>query len=396
MGGQKGPIEDDELSLPEAIIKFASLPEDVIKFEIFSRLPVKSLCQLGRDSEWFRSLTTHPGFLDAYHHRRRCHYILSFWSSPQWDSVFYSIEPDSGWKARATSINEATNLHYNTYAKSINGLMCISRKLDVSICQSATNETRSLPRIPPCNEVRQHSQYIYFCYDPNSERYKVLRAVSISDNVFPVTPTSYWIFTIGLDKSWRIIPDAPKLYHLRKGKSVCIDGSLYCTNFSTEEDDGVIARFDVAGEYFGMISYPEGLSSSRYSSCYIIELKGSLCVIDTGDLMKSCFMTIWIHNSKSWMESRIEFPSSWQIMVNIWQNCSFCNNSDGEIVVAVSGISTVGYCILIYNVERQKWRKMEVLGLAERTILGDFLIEEAVESPCLLSNIFSRKRKRSK
>ncbi|PIN25905.1 hypothetical protein CDL12_01318 [Handroanthus impetiginosus] len=193
MGGQKGPIEDDK----------PSLPEDIIKFEIFSRLPVKSLYQFGR--KWFHSLATHRGFLDAYHHRRRHHYILSFWSL-QWDSIFYSIEPDSGGKARATSIDEATNLHYNTYAKSINGLMCISRNLDVSICQSATNETRSLPRIPSCNRVRQHSQYIYFCYDPNSERFsKYTHSLLILKFTFRwKSPAPSGLFSILIQKQYSV------------------------------------------------------------------------------------------------------------------------------------------------------------------------------------------------
>ncbi|KAI3452949.1 hypothetical protein Pfo_009612 [Paulownia fortunei] len=361
------------------------IPEDIIFFEIFPRLPVKSLHRFRCASKFCRSLTSHPRFLDAFRSRSRRHYLLSFSSSGHWQCVFYSLNPESCGQSHAKIIDYFKNPRYYTYAKFINGFMCLVRGDKVFVCNGGTNEKFLLPQLWSHSKLERH--FVYFCYDPETDKYKVLRTTSVRIDVngnLIVVAMRYSIFTLGVDKWWRDF-DHPELCQLGNSKSVCVNGILFSTNFSTSSnvEDGVIAAYVVGSEDFDIVTYPEGLSPLRYSSCHLIELKGIIAIADVEDF-KSCMIRLWIKvkgfGFESWIEHRIEFPSQWETIFNLSCNFSFNTNREGEIIMGSSGMSTPGCWIFCYNMETGKWRRIEIVGPDQRVILGDFFVEEYLQT----------------
>lgn len=134
--------------------------------------------------------------------------------------------------------------------------------------------------------------------------------------------------------AWRDLHH-PGLHQLGRSRSVCIDGVLYLTNFSTSNpaEGGVIAAYVVEEEYFDVVKYPTKLSPSRYGSCHLVELKRAVAVVDIDDGVKNCEMRLWVRRglglgfgSESWVERRIEFPYEWETVLRVSFNISFSNN----------------------------------------------------------------------
>ncbi|KAG8382984.1 hypothetical protein BUALT_Bualt05G0136700 [Buddleja alternifolia] len=276
---------------PAAVLdKSPPLPEEIIFYEIFARLPIKSLIRFRCVSKFCRSLTSDPHFLDAHRRLSPPRYLLSISSSRlTYPHSFHYLTPNNCVKSQQSEFIEYYRNHgYDSYAKSINGLMCLLRGNRVEIRNLVTNKEFVLPNFHS-HESKLDKHYIYFCYDPKKDMYKVLIATS---------ERRYSIFTLGMDKAWRGF-DQLGLYQLGQSKSICLDGVLYCTNFSTtrEAENGIIATFDVGSENFGVITYPEELSSSRYGSCHLIEVKGVIAIVDIEDL-KSYVIRMWIKKKR--------------------------------------------------------------------------------------------------
>ncbi|KAG8382993.1 hypothetical protein BUALT_Bualt05G0137600 [Buddleja alternifolia] len=357
------------------------LPEEIIFFEIFARLPIKSVFQFRCVSKFCRSLTSDRLFIAAQCHRSPPTYLLSYpSSSPLYQHVFHYLNPNNHSQSEIF-IEHFRDLRYDSYAKSINGLMCMLRGKQVIIRNLVTNNQFVLPYFHSHFQLGKH--YVYFCYCPKKDKYKVLVATSKRNRNLNVVSTRYSIFTLGVDEAWRGF-DHLGLYQLGQSKSVCVDGVLYCTNFSTtsEVENGIIATFDVGSEDFGVITYPEELSPLRYKLCHLIEVKGVIAIIDIDDL-ESCVIRMWIRvkslSSECWIENRVLFPSRWTKIYNVANNFSFTTNRNGEIVLASCGMSTTKCWIFVYNMGKKEWRRIEVLGLQRDVIFGDFLIEDYVE-----------------
>ncbi|KAK4423685.1 F-box protein [Sesamum alatum] len=325
------------------LILKGSLPlhEEIILFEIFSRLPVKSLCRFRLVCKFCCSLTSNPQFRAATRSRGRRRFFLSFSSALNWNCVLYSLTPGFHGVHVPEIADSLADAAYCYYIRCINGLACFVRGDIVVVCNLATDEKPILQPFPGGSCLDRHSYF--FCYDPETDKYKVLRSVSsrIHGPVNDEVAKNYKIFTVGVDIAWRDIY-WPGLYQLGKSTSVCVNGVLFCSNFSVSSRvrDGVIAAFDVRSEYFDTVKYPDGLSSSRHSSCHLIEAKGSVGIV----VLESCVIRLWIKEkgfvSGSWLEHRIEFPSQWRTDISLSYNFSFSSNSYGEMIMGSSRMST--------------------------------------------------------
>ncbi|KAG8382982.1 hypothetical protein BUALT_Bualt05G0136500 [Buddleja alternifolia] len=253
---------------PAAVFdKSPPLPEEIIFFELFARLPIKSLLRFRCVSKFCRSLTSDPHFLAAHCGLSPPRYLLSFSSSLlSYQHVFHCLNPNNCVKSQSELNEYYRNHRSDSYAKSINGLMCLLRGNKVEIRNLGTKKEFVLPHFHSQFELDKH--YVYFCHDPKTDKYKVLIATSERligvNRDFNVVSMRYSILTLGVDKAWRGF-DQPGLHQLGQSKSICVDGVLYCTNFSTtsEVENGIIATFDVGSENFSAITYPEELPPSR-------------------------------------------------------------------------------------------------------------------------------------
>ncbi|KAG8382990.1 hypothetical protein BUALT_Bualt05G0137300 [Buddleja alternifolia] len=170
------------------------LPEEIIFFEIFARLPIKSLFQFRCVSKFCRSLTSDRLFIAAQCHRSPPTYLLSYpSSSPLYQHVFHNLNPNNHSQSEIF-IEHFRDLRYDSYAKSINGLMCLLRGKQVIIRNLVTNNQFVLPYFHSHFQLGKH--YVYFCYCPKKDKYKVLVATSKRNRNLNVVSTRYSIFTL--------------------------------------------------------------------------------------------------------------------------------------------------------------------------------------------------------
>ncbi|KAG5571629.1 hypothetical protein H5410_061395 [Solanum commersonii] len=122
-----------------------------------------------------------------------------------------------------SNLNDPCFQNLNHYSESINDIVCMwSNRGDVAICNLFTREHVFLPN-PSMAKIITSSLLV-----PNSLR--------------------YWIFSIGVDKSWRkAYINIPNFFHKRK-ESVCIDGVIYFINFFGSRN---IIAFSVRDEKAG-------------------------------------------------------------------------------------------------------------------------------------------------
>ncbi|KAL6566425.1 hypothetical protein OROGR_002040 [Orobanche gracilis] len=372
-----------------------TLPDDIIFYQIFPRLPVKTLHRFRCISTFCRRLTFDRQFLTAVRHLSPASYFLSFSHSLPTDISLYSVIPPQGSTAVAHNFGNPND--HNTYAKVINGFTClVQQNHQVVVRNFATNEKITLPvfQNPPTYLDRL---FFYFCHDPASNRYKVLSTKSIGVYENPRNAVMiYSVITLG-NKSWRS-SSLSGLYQLGNSKSVCINGSLYFNKFSRSPDyngDEVLAAFAVKCEFFYAVRYPKGLSRSRYNECHLIEVKGALAIIDVEDFM-SCVIRLWIKElgfgssgECSWKEHRIVFDSRWETIYSMSLNYSFSSNRDCEIMMVSTGLtSRYGCWLFVYNMDNREWRRVEIVGVDKRSmIVGQLGVEECVETPLLLREI---------
>lgn len=153
---------------------------------------------------------------------------------------------------------------------------------DVAICNPFTKEHVFLPN--PYAETHHDGLYGFTCcslgFDPTTKKHKVWKIDVLVDTL----QVSNWIFTIGMDKSWREV-NIPNFYpqFSKRHNSVCIDGIIYCVDFQHN-----IAAFRVGDEKLirsilsPNLNMETGLSFPNYSS-KILEIKRQVALVDSSN-----------------------------------------------------------------------------------------------------------------
>ncbi|KAL3652318.1 hypothetical protein CASFOL_001999 [Castilleja foliolosa] len=292
-----------------------SIPDDVIFYEIFPRLPVKSLHRFRCIAISFRGLTSERRFLDAVRRYAPRRQLISFPRLLPLEidlyHVDFAVSPNRLGAIPATAIQDPF-INRCIYINVINGFMCRSNESrNVVIMNEATNEVSVLPNYEPPLRCEQH--YVYFVYDYHTDIYKVLRTMTFRTGTGETTlRMRYSIFTLGLQK-W-VCFDHSGLLQYGNSRSVCIDGTLYLNKFRRDSGGHIMGIYSVQNDSFSTMLYPNGLCPSKYDDCHLIELNGSLAIIDMHFVMADG-ITLWrkkkgsmLDDGASWVEQTIKFP----------------------------------------------------------------------------------------
>ncbi|KAM3199092.1 hypothetical protein P3L10_034244 [Capsicum annuum] len=112
----------------------------------------------------------------------------------------------------------------NDFLEFVNGLFCLSTLHQPPvICNPSTREITSLPNI----HVDRYSQ-CSLGYEPEEKIYKVLFVQLENTRIYSETYARNWVFTLGVDKSWKNIDNVLHFRRLKEG--VCINGVIYMLN----------------------------------------------------------------------------------------------------------------------------------------------------------------------
>ncbi|KAL3648680.1 hypothetical protein CASFOL_005083 [Castilleja foliolosa] len=295
-----------------------SMPEldnDTILYEIFPRLPVKFVHRFRCLSKAYRGITSDNRFQrNVSLYAPRCQLISIPQSLPLKIDVYYAKENVSGDGVRSIRLTSIDDRFIGgcIYITVINGIMCrVNESRNVILMNNPKNEVQVLPRYEPPSRCEQH--YLYFCYDPDTDIYKILRTMAFRKKPDLTTICMrYSIFTLG--SHTRTDFDHVLLFQYEKSRSLCIDGIMYLNKFRDVGFCHLIAMFSVQSNTLEVVCYPNGLDESRYDECHPVEVKGSLAIIDI-NFVRGDDTSMWLKQEGSDGSSWLKEKSNIQLVV---------------------------------------------------------------------------------
>ncbi|XP_070004322.1 putative F-box protein At1g32420 [Nicotiana sylvestris] len=183
---------------------------------------------------------------------------------------------------------------------STNGLVCLWNFYgDVAVLNPFTQEHIFLPCQQPL--IGRCSLGL----DPTTKKYKVIKAQWIRGGRTS-WEVRYCIYTIGVDKTWREIPDCANV--LPQYNFVYIGGVIYCVNSLSNPYS--IAAFSVEEEKFiRMILLPDGMLAKNSK---IVETKGQVALVDHRNIRGDGHISLYVVNgtgkTETWVKHIIALP----------------------------------------------------------------------------------------
>ncbi|KAM3291046.1 hypothetical protein P3S67_019335 [Capsicum chacoense] len=225
-----------------AMASSPSIPEDII-FELFSWLPVKSLMRFRCVSKYCNSLVVQPDFVNIHQCRSMTRPGGTKLLMREDDGFYTSVQ--NGTTASLSRIDglhelpDFFGLHYSLQC--VNGIFCFWRGIRFQpavICNPSTRQVKFLPKLDMGS-----SEYHYSLgFEPEE---KIFKVIFMEQHVVIEAFTRMWVFTLGLDESWR---ESENIHHLcPKKDGVCIDGVIYMLNRYRWNTINIVA-FDVKTE----------------------------------------------------------------------------------------------------------------------------------------------------
>ncbi|XP_019158828.1 PREDICTED: putative F-box protein At1g32420 [Ipomoea nil] len=370
------------------------LPQEIL-VEILSKLPAKSLVRFKCVSKFFSSLLVDHPFTDLHRNwsltlPSRMSILILYpvlWREPNFPNfnwhytINYSEENQGNLHLQANRLqyfDDNPNLFRKLYlSSSLNGLICFCRFSDrsdeIAIHNLSTRQHIPLPSNCHYDGSCKMNAFGLLGFDSGSRRYKVLKSVEFTtgDSV----SVKHWVFTLGVDKSWREIHSSP-YYHPYNcfnnhfySTSVHIDGVIYSLNSLNK--DGDIVAFDFRTENFRAIPPPPSTTmwvGPTKATSGLVKVDGRLAFVNNlkrDELNPLRYgMTIWILEEESiaWKKQYvIHFPISLEGSFNK-TNLFFASNHVGEIAVLVMLKRSVPI-LLFYNFRKRSWRKFDIYQL---------------------------------
>ncbi|XP_070034417.1 putative F-box protein At1g52490 [Nicotiana tomentosiformis] len=264
-----------------------------IVFEILKSLPIKSLIRFKCVSKSFCSLISEPLlFIEAHQNGSLAQFHASCSSLMIRKDVIQYLNLSCFGKLHSLA--------------STNGLVCLW-KFDgvVAICNPFIKEHIFLP----CQQPKEKPYGSMICcsigFDPITKKPKVFKA-HVRDY-----EARYWIFTIGVDKSWREIFDCAKSFP--GSNFVCIGGVFYFVNRLIGMPYNIDA-FSVGNEkLMRKIALPDQALTSILPP-KIAEIKGQIPVLDQkffeGDVKVRLYVLKGTDETERWVKHIIRLPSN--------------------------------------------------------------------------------------
>nr|GMC82721.1 putative F-box protein At3g52320 [Ipomoea batatas] len=376
----------------------STLPQEIL-MEILSKLPAKSLVRFRCVSKSFAALIADHDFgvlnrSFSLTLPSRAGFLISIEVQPPhpppYRRVYYTLNFSDQENPRRRGMLQANRVGFLgaepfLLSSSSDGLICVSKfNGDVDVCNVSTGQRIFLPRL-----IRYRDCALLLGYDSQSKRYKVLMSV---EKKIDRESTDYeykqWIFTVGVDRSWREIKNYDSFpfypincyrynYYSNNGvynSSVYIDSVIYSYNMETKYSEFRILHivaFDIGCESFSVITLPDEVSSQSYlflQKSALLEVGGRLAMVlihvPTLFLVDGLFylnVWTWEKSKKCWEMIIVTIPLEYWSKIICNASVRFATNHDGEIVLLC--IHSKQFFILVYNLTSEVWRKFDVSGV---------------------------------
>lgn len=337
-----------------------NIPKEIV-FEILKRVGAKSLMRFRCVSKYFCSLISESSFIEAHDKNLATQLLVhceDFNPKVRMNNFISGDEDLSNSLIQYLDEPCFRNLH--DMQSSIKGLVCLWNYTgDIAICNPFIKEHVFLPKLQPIEKVLQSISNFLFGFDPTTKKHKVLMGYMAYFEVSKVQ-MKYWIFTIGVDKSWREISDWLNICNISTMHNyVCIDGVIYLENKTRPN----IAVFSIVGDekLIRMISFPSELISpneiiSPGKVITVVEIKGQVALIVNDDFDHDIHkLSMYILNStcetETWVKHVIKLPSL------LTKKSLFTTNGEGEIVWIPDNTASH---MFFYEVGLKEWREVGI------------------------------------
>lgn len=333
--------------------------EDIIKCEILSRLPVKSLMRFKCVSKtWLSLIEEDPCFADLHFERSKARpALLLVFPFPRWlpskplrasnEFVLTASLSGDGRKAEIHSILNTESFSCAEVRGPANGLVCFVDRLmsNVRVYNISTREVtcvRSTFMPKACFYFGRTNWYGYeIGFDPVSKNHKVLCVCrnnrQSGQNHLGDQHIVCEVLTVG-DNVWRRIDEVPPCDFNFFSGSVYVNGSIYyLTSKFMKGDwvdsDAILVAFDVGTESFRKIPisnlFLNNRPSDRYPRASLLEVDEHIAI---SCRMSAYIVKLWVYSGDTeygdnkgkrtktaipgnlegnWTEDTITLPSSW-------------------------------------------------------------------------------------
>ncbi|KAL1192537.1 putative F-box protein [Cardamine amara subsp. amara] len=338
-----------------------SIPTD-LTFEIFSRLPTKSIGRFRCVSKLWGSMLRCPDFTELFLTRSSARPRLLFAVEGDGECSFYS-SPQPHNPYDESSLVVAADFHMK-FSKDMwpdfrgftSGLLNFSSKWKSFwpvhkdsgrvICNPITGQYAILPElIKKCQVI----EYSFLGFDPIDNQFKVLLSMDCKINNH--------ILTLGTHEKMRWRNIKYPLAHKPLCKGICINGVLYYLARSFGARSDMIVCFDVRSEKFKFVEY-ERLCFFQQ----LINYKGKLCGIKLAHVDDVIKLRLWVlkdEEKQEWLKYVNTFPKN-----EVLGSCKFSVagvNARGEIVFLEYKLSKPFYAVY-FNPDSNTLQRVEIQG----------------------------------
>ncbi|XP_058201522.1 F-box/kelch-repeat protein At3g06240-like [Rhododendron vialii] len=266
-----------------------TIPQDLITYNILSRLPVKSLYRFKCVSPLWKSLISDPHFVKTHLNQtktKNSNYpeqkivILSRFGNL--NSVDYNDVNPTSTKLEFPSVEQHDTEKWVKVLSSCDGLLLVSRS-DKSIFL-LNPSTRECKKLLVCPFVQNSNSYgvpnVYgLGYDSSTDDYKVVLTLSsFYENGCSITTLAVYSLKTN---AWRRREDFHR-YIVGNSGGVFLNGCLHYLSWNGNGSNFIITAFDLSGEIFKEVPMPTPLGrceSGDYDYYDVVVLGGSLCLV---------------------------------------------------------------------------------------------------------------------
>lgn len=366
-------------------------------FDIFSRLPQKTIARFRCVSKLWSSILSRPDFIDLIMKISAARPRLFFTVyTRKWRRFFSSPQPiNQGVNLPLLAVEHPTRFPATLMDLDINppvhGLLCtkaVGKKggCNVMVYNPSTGQSVILPPWRG-NHTLSHAKSVrtYLGYDPVKRQSKVL---CIND----WKGENHQVLTLRTGElSWRKIQCSLPA-HDPVGDSdagVCINGVVY---YIAEKKgrwfSQMIVCFDVMSEKLTFIDPALGMNATLYS--VLINYTGKLGVLTSEDHRGfSGTLELWVLDGvkeHKWLKKIHVLPSLWKNLVanhdTVLQTVGMTGS--GDFVFSHSGLSDPFY-VFFYNVETNTFKRVEIQGIGPVTSKRIYTFIDHIEDMRLIA-----------
>ncbi|CAH8386039.1 unnamed protein product [Eruca vesicaria subsp. sativa] len=355
-----------------------------LTFEIFTRLPAKSIIRFQSVSKLWYSIIHSKDFYNSFliHSKTRPRLLFTFENFDSRKRFIFSAPEHDIEQNSSTARHDMTisDLVYYIKSRPVNGLICCTRDSSIAVCNPTTRQILKLPDVT-LNGKAMHAR---LGYDPVQDQYKVLCVMM--HKVYTNTRNTYepecFVFTLGCQQQeWRkieVIGDDPYSgFH----DGICINGAIY---FVTKHK---IARFDVRSEKVEFINAPQEdmfneedtkkvviyYSSTKITTintfCWtLVNHQGKLGGIDRWAFR---LLRLWLQEDESWNMMKSNVPTEWVKLFRAKKPNSPGEIHTGEFIWVSDRLDpSKPFNVFYYYIIRESFRSAQVEGIEDRGIQG--------------------------